>query len=67
MKKKYQFRVEVGAFEFVFASGVDALSFARSAVEHFCPDKYYENIPINITIENTPEEKPDDVQEGDDD
>lgn len=58
MTKKYQFRVEVGAFEFVFAVGAEALSFVRSAVEHFSPDKYYNEVPIRIGVERIPEPEP---------
>ena len=63
MTKKYQFRVEVGPFEFVFAVGAEALTFARTAVEHFSPDKYYDAVPIKITIEKIPEEKPETIEE----
>ena len=58
MTRKYQFRVEVGMFEFVFAVGAEALTFARTAVEHFTPDKYYQEIPIHIAIEKIPEPEP---------
>ena len=68
MAKKYQFRVEVGTFEFVFAVGAEALSFARTAVEHYSPDKYYDSIPIEIRIEKIPEVMVEpDPEEGDDD
>ena len=63
MAKKYQFRVEVGPFEFVFAVGAEALTFARTAVEHFSPDKYYDEVPIKITIEKIPEAEPEKVEE----
>ena len=55
MTRKYQFRVEVGTFDYVFAVGAEALSFARTAVEHFRPDKYYDSVPVHITIEKIPE------------
>lgn len=69
MTKKYQFRVEMGAFEFVFAVGAEALSFVRSAVEHFSPDKYYNEVPVQITVERIPEEPEtvEEVQEEEDD
>lgn len=69
MTKKYQFRVEVGPFEFVFAVGAEALSFVRTAVEHFSPDKYYDEVPTKITVEKIPEAPQDvtKVEEGDDD
>ena len=70
MTKRYQFRVEMGAFEFVYAVGAEALSFVRSAVEHFSPDKYYNEVPIRITVEKIPEaeaEQEEEIQEGDDD
>ena len=57
MKKQYQFRVDVGPFDFVFAVGAEALSFVRTAVEHFSPDKYYDEVPTKITIEKIPEER----------
>ena len=63
MAKKYQFRVEVGPFEFVFAVVAEALTFARTAVEHFSPDKYYDEVPIKITIEKIPEAEPEKVEE----
>lgn len=63
MAKKYQFRVEVGPFEFVFAVGAEALSFVRTAVEHFSPDKYYDEVPTKITVEKIPEEKPETIEE----
>lgn len=58
MTKKYQYRVEVGPFEFVFAVGAEALNFVMTVAEHFRPDKYYDEVPTKFTLEKIPEEKP---------
>lgn len=66
MTVKYQYRVEIGSSEFVFAVGAEALSFARLAVEHFKPSKYYNQIRAEIILEEITED--DDVpEEGEDD
>lgn len=65
--KKYQYRVEVNAYDFIFDSGSDALSFARSAASHSVPNKYSGSPAICITIEEIPEEEPKEQEEGNDD
>lgn len=67
MTKKYQFRVEVNAYDFIFAVGAEALAFARSAAEHSIPSKYSCSPVICITIEEVPEEEPKEQEEGADD